>query len=351
MLFDKKTVLLLNILTDKRLRKDLRALRYSRKGYVFFAWKLCKDIKLDNILKTKPHTLEEIIRKLEIKDKRLLECVLDLLVGEGVLSYKNGKYFFRKEPLDFLKSKELRYLQQHYPKSVKWTGILFEKAKQTLLTGKKHSGTSFDDNNFLELWEGIMEESPYSLRKLTIRKFKKYVKPGAEILDLGCGSCVSMEQILLEFPNKKINLTGVDASKLSLRKARERLKKLYHSTKNKQLKENIKNVKLIHHDLRKPLRLNKKYDIIFMSLLVHHFPKKERIKFFQNARNLLKANGKVAIFQIIHISKFKRAPMWVMHAVPTHQEYPFKEEWIKTLSKVFSKVKYWLDGMIVLAEN
>lgn len=347
----EKILLFLNMVTDSRLRKDVKALKCASKGYTYFAWQLCKDTKIDEILKEKPTSIKDILKKRGVKNKELLECVLDLLVGNKIISYRKGRYYFKKEPPDFYKSGEFFFLQKHYPHSVNWTDVLFSKAEDALMKGRRSAETSFDDKNFLSLWEGIMEESPYSIRKIAIRKFKRHVKDGYEILDLGCGSGVSLEQILWELRKKRVNITGVDASKISLDRAGTRLRKLYDSTENLLLKENIKRVELKCHNLREKMPSHKKFDLIFMSLLVHHIPKKQRKKFFENLSGILKPNGRVCVFQIIHKSKFERASMWVMHVVPSHEEYPFKDEWLRMFSSVFRKVKYWLDGMIVLAEK
>jgi len=333
---------------DSRLRKDIKAFKYAVDGYNSYGWELCKEVEIVDMLK-KGSTIEEIMKVKKIKNKEFLECLLDFLVGCKTLKYENDKYYFVKDPGPFL-GKKYKFLEKFYPKSVLWTNILHKKAKKTLLTGKKPFYTGFDNKRFLKLWDGLMRESPWSFRKIAIQKFCKKIKDGAKILDLGCGSGVSIEQILFEC-NKPIYITGIDNSKTSLEEADRLMKKLYKEIKNPITKENIKHVKLLKYDLSKNFPKNEKYDVVFMSLLVHHIPKEKRYSFFRNVKKLLKNEGLVVVYQIIHKSKFERAPMWVMHVIPSHQEYPFKNEYLKMFYEIFSDVKYYLDGNIVIAKK
>jgi len=332
---------------DSRLRNDIKALRYAAVIYKAYAWELCEEIGIVTLLK-QGSTAERIMKAKGIKNKIFLEHLLDFLVGVKVLKYVSGKYIFIKAP--GFEKKKYAYLKKNYPYSVEWTHALRKKAKNTLITGERRFDASFDHRRFLELWDGIMRESPWSFRKLAIKKFCRSIKPDASILDLGCGSGVSTEQILLGCA-KPVNITGMDNSEESLKKAKKTLENLYRSTTNQLVRKNIKNVMFIRSDLSKGIPTSKKYDVIFMSLLVNHIPENRRRAFFKSVQKALSGKGTMVVFEIVHKSRFERVAMWVMHAVPTHQQYPFRDEYIRMLKDVFSDVKSYFDGMIVVAKN
>jgi SAM-dependent methyltransferase len=344
----EKIWILYKIISDSRFRKDVKALKYANEGYKVFAWDLCKEVNIIELLNAGA-SINEIIKRKNIKNKLLLEHILDLLVGTKVLKYEKGKYILIKEPKPFV-GKKYNFLKKYYPYSVKWTEELLKKAKETLLTGKKHLDTGFNNEKFLRLWEGIMYESPWSFRKIAIKKFCKKIVDNAKILDLGCGSGVSINQILYEC-KKPVYITGIDISESSLRRAKKLMNKLFKICSNPIVKENIKKVRFLKYDLSKEFPKDEKYDVVFMSLLVHHIPKNKRYTFFKNVKKLLEDDGVVVVYQIIHKSKFERAPMWVMHMIPSHQEYPFKDEYLKMFYEIFGEVKDYLDGTIVVAKK
>jgi len=243
----EKISLVLRALADPRLRKDIKAFKCAVSGYKSYAWELCVETGIDGLLR-KGATIEEMMKERKIKFRRFLEHVLDFLVGCGVLEYHKGVYTLVNEPGPFT-GKEFRFLEEFYPNSVRWTDILTGKAKKTLLTGRKRFDAGFDHNMFLELWDGIMRESPWSFRRLAIRKFCKGLKDGAEILDLGCGSGVSLEQILGEC-RKPVSITGMDSSDVSLRKARNLMKLIQKSGKNRVMRENAGRVVFRKHDVQ-----------------------------------------------------------------------------------------------------
>lgn len=344
----EKLPIMVKVLKDRRFRLDIKALKYAAEGYTSYAWELCEEIGIASMLKG-GSDLEGIVKEKCIMNIRFLECILDFLVGMKVLKYEKGVYTLAKQPKPFT-GKKYEFLKKFYPNSVEWTDSLRKKSKDTLLTGKRHFDAGFDHERFIQVWDGLMKESPWSIRKLAIEKFSDKINNGAEILDLGCGSGTSLEQILLEC-RKEIILTGMDASGPSLEKAKENLKKLYKATDNPAIKKNLESLILIKHDLSKDIPKDKSYDVVFMSLLVHHIPEEGREAFFRNVNDILKDGGMAVIYQIIHKSKFERAPMWVMYTVPTHEEYPFKDEYINMLSGIFSRVKPYLDGTIIVAHK
>ncbi len=340
--------LVLRMARSPRLRMDVKALRNAAEGYKSYAWELCKEAGLDDLL-SKGASIEELIEERGVKDRPFLEHVLDFLAGSGVLEFSQGSYRLVREPGPFTGEK-YRFLEEHYPNSVQWTNELRKRAKGALLSGKRGAESGFDYEGFLELWDGIMRESPWSFRELAIEKFSGSLKGGEEILDLGCGSGVSIEQMLLGI-TVPVKITGMDQSQASLDKARARLERLARGNRGTILEQNARAVELKRHDVLSGVPSEKSFDIVFMSLLLNHVPEKRRHAFFSQVREALRPGGKAVVYQIVHNSRFDRAAMWVMHAVPTHQDYPFREEYLGMLRDIFPGVRDYLGGVIVVAEK
>ncbi len=339
---------ILKLLTDSRLRKDIKAFKASKPEFINRAWNLLLELNLKKEFE-KGISINSLKKK-GIKNSKMLECMLDLLVGEKVLKFEKQKYFFVKEPKK-ITVKEYDYLKKYYPYSVKWADFVYSHAKKTLLTGKTPKKAGFDYEESLELWDGIMEETPYSFRVTAVKKLAKLIKENDDVLDLGCGGGIGLETIILN-TNKKINLYGAEVSKKYLERSKKRIKKIEKELKNKIMKENINNLKLINYNPKKGIPKERKYNAIFMSIVLNHIPEKERSAFFKEVKEILKPKGHLIIFQLIHQSKFKRNPIcWLMHVVPTHSEYPFRKTYVKSVKKEFRKVKELLNGVILIAQK
>ena len=57
------------------------------------------------------------------------------------------------------------------------------------------------------------------------------------------------------------------------------------------------------------------------------------------------------IYQLLNMSKFKLVPMWVMHMVPSHQEYPYSDVYFKMINDIFKDVKAYFNGTVVIAKK
>jgi SAM-dependent methyltransferase len=110
---------------------------------------------------------------------------------------------------------------------------------------------------------------------------KKYVQPGAKILDLGCGS-----GRLLKSLSKIFNLSylGLDNCNRLIEKAQKNLQTL----KNNKLKASF-----VCHDILNLADLPEdSFNVIFMVASFHHLPSAElRQKVMANLFRLLKSNG------------------------------------------------------------
>jgi SAM-dependent methyltransferase len=335
-------VTLKHLLLNKRFRQDIKSLKSAKKCYTKYAWELLEELEVINKLK-KGITLNNLVKETKIKDSKFLETILDLLVGTGNLSHSKSKYFFRKEPMFSIKE-ELKHLETHCPGSTEWTHWLRKKSKNTIQTGKKFNESSFDDSKGIFLWEKVMQESPYSLRQIALEQLDKKLKDNQKIIDIGCGGGIGLEEILLR-TNYRIQLFGLEVSKEYLKKAKKRLKKLQKELSGIKL-ENCKNTKFIICDLTKE-RLDKKFDAVFISLVVNHIEKEKHKIFFENIKKSMNEDAILVSLQFMNFSKFERSPMWVMHNIPSHKDFPYFDEFIPTLKNIFPKVKLILNGIII----
>jgi ubiquinone/menaquinone biosynthesis C-methylase UbiE len=190
-----------------------------------------------------------------------------------------------------------------------------------------------------------MREAPLPLREYSIEKFIRHVPEGARILDYGCGSGIGVESILRK-SQKKVFIVGADPSTKYLSIARKNLRRLYLTAKSDLLRENILRVRFVNSA---SLPKSETYDAVFMSLVLNHVAEKERARLFKRVFRCLKAGGVFAIFQITHASKHDRSPIFLMHVIPSHKDYPFRDALAEDLRSVFGNASVKLNGTVFLA--
>lgn len=334
---------------NERLKYDLEAFESSAPLFITKAWNLLEEVGAKESL-SKGTTIKQLMAEKNIKNKKMLECVLGSLVTGGVLKFENQQYSLLNLPKPPTK-KQMNFLRKYYSNSLEWVEFVTSKAKETLLEGKAPVETGFEHNKGLELWDLIMEESPYSSRIIAVKKFSDNLKEGSCVLDYGCGGGIGLEAVLKNV-NKEIELTGAEISKEYLERAKIRIKKLYSETTDKIIRDNINKMQFIQFNPERGLPTDKKYDVIFISIVLNHIAPEERDDFFENIKGMLKDDGIFVVYQLIHQSKLIRNPIcWTMHTVPTHTEYPFREEYIEKLKKHFKNVEESLKGMVVVTKN
>jgi ubiquinone/menaquinone biosynthesis C-methylase UbiE len=101
-------------------------------------------------------------------------------------------------------------------------------------------------------------------------------KNNINILDFGCGTGTSLKIISKYFKSSKI--WGYDVSK-------EFIKKIKKQKNNFKLTSNLKDIP------------NKKFDLIFVSMVFHHVDKKNHHKILSCCKKFLKNNGVLYIFE------------------------------------------------------
>jgi len=171
------------------------------------------------------------------------------------------------------------------------------------------------------------------------------------IADLGAGSGVGLVHILA-MTNKRIYLVGFDSSEGMLRRNRDKIRRFAEVANRSVDRENIKNLRLVRHDLTEEFPKGEKFDIVFLSFVVNHIPVDKREKFFENINSILKENGLLIMAQLINQSKHDRNfADWLLWVTQTHQGFPFKNEYLAMLSKYFKDIKGYLNSNIIIARR
>ncbi len=325
-----------------RLKSDLTALAMVKHVMVNYAVNLLDRKGVFASLKN-PNTLEAISKECGLRHKKMLENMLDLLVGEGILAFGEGKYSL-KGPTGTDITEAKRFLSGAYKESLEWIDFVNQFSDKTLTTGVASELTGFEAEKAIYYWNKIMEQGPFSLRVLAITELYKGLGAGALVLDYGCGSGVGLEQ-LLELSNKPLQLIGTDPSNKFFSDAKRRIQGLAFGDSVRSTNK----ANLVFEDFKNLDRYEGKLDAIFISIIFNHIAQAEHIAVFRKLNALLKPGGKLVIVQLIDFGKHNRNPIWVMHNIPSHKGYPMREQFVNDLRTVFGKVDERLDGMITIS--
>ncbi len=106
------------------------------------------------------------------------------------------------------------------------------------------------------------------------------LKKGEEVLDLGCGTGRN-DCLMLKYTGEKGSITGIEIGK----------------EMTKKFKKNCSqpNVELINKKIDEPLELDKKFDLVFISFVLHGFIQQKREIIIENARKALRPGGRFSI--------------------------------------------------------
>ena len=122
------------------------------------------------------------------------------------------------------------------------------------------------------------------------------------ILDLGCGTGRNA-CLMMQYLGDKGFITGLDISEAM----------------EKQFNENCRqhpNTEFINRRIDQPFQLDKTYDKVFISFVLHGFPQNIRENIIKNAFNNLKPGG---TFNILDFGEFD------MYAMPFYYRIPFQK--------------------------
>jgi len=155
----------------------------------------------------------------------------------------------------------------------------------------------------LKNYDQIMNTASFGLYGGFIKKAIRDmdIQPDDTILDLGCGTGRNAA-LMVGYLSERGSLTGLDLSEIMGEQFKTKFK-------------GDKRVTFIQQRIDQPFELNKKFDKIFISFVIHGFPHPVRQTVIQNVWNHLKPGGS---FVILDFSEFKLAEM------PPHHRFIFK---------------------------
>jgi len=122
------------------------------------------------------------------------------------------------------------------------------------------------------------------------------IQPGDQILDLGCGTGRNAG-LMSAYLNGKGRITGLDISEDMEKQFSKRFK-------------NDNRVEFINRRIDQPLDLQKSYDKVFISFVIHGFPHEVRDTVIKNAFDQLKPGG---AFFILDFAEFDMEKMPWLH--------------------------------------
>jgi len=156
----------------------------------------------------------------------------------------------------------------------------------------------------LKNYDWIINTASFGLYRGFIRKAIRSmdIQPDDDILDLGCGTGRN-SALMLDYLSNKGTVTGMDVSDIMGEQFRNKFK-------------NDKRATFILRRIDQPFDLNKKFDKIFISFVIHGFPHEVRQTVIKNVLGHLKPGG---IFFILDFGEFKLAE------IPSHHRFIFKK--------------------------
>jgi len=139
------------------------------------------------------------------------------------------------------------------------------------------------------------------------------IQPGDQILDLGCGTGRNAG-LMSAYLNGKGRITGLDISEDMEKQFSKRFK-------------NDNRVEFINRRIDQPLDLQKSYDKVFISFVIHGFPHEVRDTVIKNAFDQLKPGG---AFFILDFAEFDMEKMpWLHRFIFEKNECKYAFDYIK----------------------
>jgi len=153
-------------------------------------------------------------------------------------------------------------------------------------------------------YDKVMNVGSIGLYRSFIKKVIRdmNIGPDDEILDLGCGTGRNAS-LMRKYLSDKGHITGLDISE-------QMEKQFLHRF------DGDRQVGFINRRIDQPFNLDKTYDIVFISFVIHGFPHEVRDAVIKNALGHLKREG---IFYILDFGEFD------MHKMPWFDRFIFEK--------------------------
>jgi demethylmenaquinone methyltransferase/2-methoxy-6-polyprenyl-1,4-benzoquinol methylase len=147
-------------------------------------------------------------------------------------------------------------------------------------------------------YDKIMNTLSFGLYRRFIHKAIAdiHIKPTDKILDLGCGTGRN-DALMLKYLDENGRITGLDLSPIMQKQFERRF-------------GNEKRVQFIQQRIDIPFDLGEKFDIVFISFVLHGFPQDVRNTIIENAATHLNTGGK---FVVLDFAEFDMEKMPALH--------------------------------------
>lgn len=190
----------------------------------------------------------------------------------------------------------------------------------------------------VELNPFISKHYDLIMNTFSFGKYRKFIhkavadiglKPTDSVLDLGCGTGRN-SSLKLQYLNANGSITGIDLSNIM----QEQFEKRF---------ENEKRVSFSKQRIDVPFDLEKKFDVIFISFVLHGFPNPVREVIIENIKRHLKPNGVLALldFSEFDVKKMPSLHFKIFKAVECIYAFDYIErDWKKVFAaKGFTNFK------------
>ena len=147
-------------------------------------------------------------------------------------------------------------------------------------------------------YDKLMNTASFGLYKRFIQRAVKAigVKPGDHILDLGCGTGRNAA-LMAKNLSENGSITGLDVSEIMEQQFNKRF-------------ENTPNISFIRRRIDVPFDLERQFDKILISFVIHGFPHQVRKTVLENVARHLKPGG---VFFMLDFAEFDMAKMPPLH--------------------------------------
>lgn len=135
-----------------------------------------------------------------------------------------------------------------------------------------------------------------------VRAFRRYVKHGARVADIGCGD----GRLLKLFDGMDVHYVGVDINEALLANARLRVANDANNAPQ-----------FIHASMTRLPFEPETFDLVFMIASLHHLGKSDQLNALSEARRVLKTGGMffITVFNLLRLS-FRDKTVWRYRAYP-----------------------------------
>jgi len=331
----------MNIITKYRLARGVR------KGLELLTIQTAIEEGYQKIL-SRPLTLDELCTMADYDPtmKNKVKLLLDALISYNKVKHdsnSNGdmRYWWSrysghvKEAMNLRKKLDEMLAHKFYGELLRGQHLELAKSWRRVVRGETYDEVS-RAREMIAISIGLRAELFREGRKRSIRYVG--IKPGMNIIDLGCGAGTSTIQ-LAEAVGPEGHVIGVEIDENLYSEAAVRYQELPATCRR-----GIAEIEFVIGDAReKPLtKIGKDFDIVTTFLFWHYIKKDDYTRVMMNINEVLKQEGRVGGMEPLHLHHDDVIMgEWAGTAVPEFTNYPFIEEFKNAFRDCgFEKFKY-----------